>query len=254
MSAMAEHATTTRPVAIVTGASRGIGAATAQKLAADGYAVVVNYRAGASAAEEVVSRCPAGAALTVQADVTRPEDVARLFEEATRWADGRFPSALVNNAGVYGPRKLLDDLTLEEMRLVLDTNVVGPMLCSQAFVRGASTRNGGKGGAVVNVSSGSAYIGSATGIPYTVSKGAMTSLGVGLTAAVTAEGIRVNTVAPGFTRTDMVADLPFEKIEASIPMGRAGEPEEVADVISFLLSDKASFMSGAVLRVAGGRP
>ncbi len=242
-------------VAIVTGASRGIGAAVARLLGANGYDVCVNYRAGKEAAERVVSDIAekGGRAIAVAADVGQSGDVQRLFETVDK--ELGTVTALVNNAGIHGPRTRVDELKLEDLQRVLAVNVVGLITCSQQAVRRMSTRHGGSGGAIVNISSGSAYIGNpGSGVQYAVSKGAVNSFTIGLSQEVAGEGIRVNAVSPGLTRTDMPEAAALEEGKSIIPMGRVAEPEEIAEAVLWLLSDKASHVAGANIRVAGGRP
>lgn len=241
-------------IALVTGGSRGIGAATVKALARDGYDVAVNYNASGEAAERVAAEArDAGVrAITVQADVAREDRVVAMFETVDREL-GRL-DALVNNAGVNGRRARVDELTADEITALLNTNVLGPMLCSREAVRRMSTKYGGPGGAIVNVSSGSAYIGNpGRGVLYAVSKGGVNSLLAGLSQEVAGEGVRVNNVAPGMTLTDMVPNETPELV-SKIPMGRLGQPMEVADAIVWLLSDKAAYVAGANIRIAGGRP
>jgi len=242
-------------VAIVTGASRGIGSAAAKLLGANGYRVCVNYRAGREAAEGVVADIVSagGEALAVQADVADRDAVRRLFETVDERL-GRV-TALVNNAGIYGPRGRVESLELDALEEVLAVNVVGLVACSQEALRRMSTRHGGGGGAIVNISSGAAHIGSAgDGVQYALSKGAVNSFTIGLSQEVAGEGIRVNAVSPGLTRTDMPAPAVLEHGPSIIPMGRVGEAKEIAEAVLWLLSERASFVAGANIRVAGGRP
>ncbi|MGI9422827.1 MAG: SDR family NAD(P)-dependent oxidoreductase, partial [Hyphomicrobiaceae bacterium] len=221
-----------RKVAIVTGGSRGIGAATARFLVRDGWAVAINYIANTAAAEEVAAALggQGGETMLVQADTSSEADVTRMFEEvAARWSrlDG-----LVNNAGMVGPRGKLEALTLDAIERVLAVNVTGYMLCARAAVRRMSTSHGGNGGVIVNVSSGAAHRGGANdNILYAVSKGAVNSLTIGLSQEVAGEGIRVNTVAPGLTRTDMPSPDALATHGPTIPIGRVGEAEEIAQGI-----------------------
>jgi len=242
-------------IAIVTGASRGIGAATARLLGREGYAVCVNYREGEEGAQAVVRTIEAegGQAIAVQADVADPAAVARLFAEV----DARLGplTALVNNAGVHGPRCRFEALAREDLEQVLSVNVLGLMQCTQEAVRRMSPRFGGSGGAIVNVSSGSAYIGNAGhGVHYAVSKGAVNSFTIGLSQELAADGIRVNAVSPGLTRTDMPPAEVLDDPGSLVPVGRVAEPEEIAEAIAWLLSPKAGYVMGANIRVAGGRP
>jgi NAD(P)-dependent dehydrogenase (short-subunit alcohol dehydrogenase family) len=243
---------------LVTGGGRGIGAAVARLGAAAGYTVCVNYRSNAAAAETVVAEIgkAGGRALAVQADVAREAEVERLFAVV----DAELPplAALVNNAGITGRVGRLEDAPAQILRDVMELNVLGVMWCCQAAVRRMARRHGGTGGAIVNLSSGAATLGSAdTFVWYAASKGAVDSLTVGLALENARDGLRVNAVAPGLVRTELHADsgMPdrLETLPPQTPMGRAAEPEEIAEAVLWLLSDKASFTTGAVLRVAGGR-
>lgn len=244
----------TTPIAIVTGASRGIGAATARMLGDRGYDVCVNYRAGRDGAEAVAEavRAAGRRAIVVAGDVADAGDVERLF--ATVDAELGRVSALVNNAGVLGPRGRVDGLAIEDFDRVMAVNVRGLVLCSQAALQRMSTRHGGPGGAIVNVSSGSAYLGNpGNSVQYAVSKGAVNSFTIGLSQEVAGEGVRVNAVSPGLTRTDMPEAAAMDEAPEVIPMGRVAEPDEVAEAIVWLLSDAAGHVAGANIRVAGGR-
>jgi NAD(P)-dependent dehydrogenase (short-subunit alcohol dehydrogenase family) len=242
----------------VTGGGRGIGAAVARLGAARGYAVCVNYRSDAVAAEAVVAEIEraGGRALALPADVAREEEVERLFHAV----DAELPplTALVNNAGVTGRVARLEEATPETIRDVTDLNLLGSIWCCRAAVRRMARRYGGGGGAIVNISSGAATLGSpGEYVWYAASKGAIDSLTVGLARENAGEGIRVNAVAPGFVRTEIHAasGMPdrLEKVAPTMPIGRAAEPEEIAEAVLWLLSDAASYTTGAVLRVAGGR-
>ena len=243
---------------LITGGSRGIGAATAKLAAARGWRVCLSYERDGDAAEAVV-RAIAGAggqAVAVRADVRREADVAALFDAAEA-AFGPV-MGLVNNAGVTGRIGAFADATPQTIREVVEINVIGAMLAAREAVRRMSTARGGKGGAIVNISSGAATLGSpGEYVHYAASKGAVDTLTLGLAREVAREGIRVNAVAPGLVVTDIHAaggepDRP-ERIAPTIPMGRAGRPEEIAEPILFLLSPAASYITGAILRVAGGR-
>jgi NAD(P)-dependent dehydrogenase (short-subunit alcohol dehydrogenase family) len=246
-------------VLLVTGGTRGIGAATARLAARCGHAVAINYRAATDAAEALAAEigCNGGQAIAVQADVAREADVMRMFEEV----DAQFGrlSALVNNAGVNGgPPRPVADLEAFELERLVAVNVTGLMLCCREAVRRMSTARGGAGGAIVNVSSMAAVIGGRGGrSAYAGSKGAVDSFSVGLAKEVAAEGIRVNVLRPGMTRSDMTAEVHGDprrlaKVAATIAMGRTAEPEEMASAILWLLSEGASFISGARLDASGG--
>jgi NAD(P)-dependent dehydrogenase (short-subunit alcohol dehydrogenase family) len=243
-----------QPILLITGGSRGIGAATA-KLAGDhGFAVVVNYLRDAAAAAAVVEsvRASGRSAVAIQGDMTQEEDVVRLFTAI----DDKFGrlTHLVYNCGITGPPSRLDAVEAQSMRKVLDLNVFGALLCLRAAVPRLSTRHGGLGGSIVLVSSGAATLGSpGEYVWYAASKGAVDAMAIGLAREVAAEGIRVNAVAPGLIATEIHAPGRLERLTASVPLGRPGRAEEIAEAILFLLSDAASYITGTVLRVAGGR-
>ena len=242
-------------IALVTGGSRGIGAATCRLLARDGWDVAVNYTRDGAAADSVADavRAAGRRAMTVQADVGDEEQVLAMFA-AVQTELGPI-DGLVNSAGIIGPVGRVDALKPEDIDRVLKTNVVGCILTCREAVRRMSTQYGGKGGAIVNVSSGSAYIGNpGAQVLYAISKGAVNSLHIGLSQEVAGEGIRVNAVSPGMTATEMVTEEAAAANAGRIPMGRLGEPEEIAEAIVWLMSDKAAYTAGANIRVAGGRP
>ena len=244
----------TDKVTIVTGGSRGIGRATCLLAAKAGHAVCVNYASDSAAAESVVAEIEAagGKAIAVGADTSVEADVIRLFETVD--AELGTVTGLVNNAGIHGPRGPVKDLTADDIRRGLEVNVLGLFLCAQQAIKRMSTDNGGQGGAIVNISSGAAIIGSpGGGVLYAASKGAVNSFSTGLAQEVIKQGIRVNTLAPGLTETDMTRDT-LDRRAGATPMGRAGKPEEVAQGILFLLSDEASYIACANLRVSGGKP
>jgi NAD(P)-dependent dehydrogenase (short-subunit alcohol dehydrogenase family) len=243
---------------LVTGGSRGIGAACARLAAAAGYDVCVSYRSQAGAAARVVEACRAAGrrALAVQADVADEAQVVRLFAAL----DAEFGSlaCLVNNAGILAPAAPLVTFSAERIRRVLEVNVVGAMLCAREAVRRMSTRQGGSGGSIVNVSSAAAYLGSPNEfIDYAASKGAIDTLTLGLSKEAAADGIRVNAVRPGHIETDMhVASGRPDRarvLGAESPLGRAGRAEEVAEVVLWLASEAASYVTGSLVNCAGGR-
>ncbi len=243
---------------IITGASRGIGAATARLAAQRGYAVCVNFRNDAAAAHRVAQDIQArgGRATTVKADVAREADVLRLFD-AARDALGPV-TALVNNAGILERHMRLDEMEVGRLERVFATNVVGAFLCAREAVRRMSTRHGGSGGGIVNVSSVAATLGSPNEyVDYAASKGAMDTMTIGLAREVAQEGIRVNAVRPGVIYTDIHASggepERVERVKAFVPMKRGGQPEEVARAVLWLLSDDASYTTGTLLDVSGGR-
>jgi NAD(P)-dependent dehydrogenase (short-subunit alcohol dehydrogenase family) len=247
------------PVAVVTGGSRGIGAATALLLARRGWDVCLGYQRDADAAKAVVRGCEAAGvrAVAVAGDVASPDDVAALFAAA----DALGPvTALVNNAGIVAPAARVDELTLTPERIsrLLAVNVTGSFLCAGEAVRRMSTRHGGEGGAIVNVSSGAARLGSpGEYVDYAASKAAVDTLTIGLAREVGAEGVRVNAVRPGLIATDIHASggRPdrVEQMRSTVPMQRAGTADEVAAAIAWLCSDEASFTTGAIIDVTGGR-
>lgn len=242
-------------IALVTGGSRGIGAAACRLLARDGWDVAVNYARDGAAADKVADavRAAGRRGITVQADVGDEDQVVAMFETVER--DLGPIDGLVNSAGIVGPVGRVDALKPEDIDRVLKTNVVGCILTCREAVKRMSTKYGGRGGAIVNVSSGSAYIGNpGAQVLYAISKGAVNSLHVGLSQEVAGEGIRVNAVSPGMTATDMVTDEAASANIGRIPMGRLGEPEEIAEAIVWLMGDKAAYTAGANIRVAGGRP
>ncbi|WP_437716108.1 SDR family oxidoreductase [Sorangium sp. So ce448] len=245
-------------IMLITGGSRGIGGATARLAGSRGYAVAVSYLRDEGAAASVVDeiRAHGGVALAIAADVSREEDVVRLFQTVDR--DLGPIAALVNNAGVLDRQARLEDMTAARVERILSTNVVGSFLCAREAVRRMSTLRGGRGGAIVNVSSRASQLGSpGEYIDYAASKAAVDTLTIGLAKEVAAEGIRVNAVRPGIIATDIHASGGdpgrVERLQASLPLGRAGSPEEVAHAILWLASSESSYCTGSLLDVAGGR-
>jgi NAD(P)-dependent dehydrogenase (short-subunit alcohol dehydrogenase family) len=243
---------------IVTGGGRGIGAATAKLAARRGYPVALSYLGRDEAAARVVAEIDAagGRAIAVKGNVAHEEDVLHLFHEAeTRLGP---LAGLVNNAGIIGGSSRLADVNAATLREVMEVNVVGAFLCAREAVKRLSTARGGKGGAIVNITSMAAVIGGAGEyIHYAASKGAIETLTIGLAREVAREGIRVNAVSPGMIHTEIHAEagMPdrIERLAPNVPMGRGGAPEEVAEAVIWLLSDAASYVTGASLRVSGGR-
>ena len=247
-----------KKVLVVTGGSRGIGAATARLGGKRGYAVCVSYLRNHAAAEAVVAdiRGAGGEAAAIQADVSVEADVVRLFKECD---DALGPAtALVNNAGILEIRSRVEHIDGARLLRVLGTNVIGSFLCAREAVRRMSTRYGGEGGAIVNVSSAASRLGSPDEyVDYAASKGAIDTFTVGLAKEVATEGIRVNAVRPGPIYTEMHASggepQRVERVKSAVPMQRGGEADEVARAILWLLSEEASYSTGAILDVSGGR-
>ena len=245
-------------IALVSGASRGIGRATALLLAQEGYAVAVNYHRQRDAADEVVTAIQAlgGKAFVVQADISDESQVEAMF---ARIDEEELPlTALVNNAGILFQQSRVEALSAARINQVLATNVTGYFLCCREAVKRMSTQHGGQGGAIVNVSSAAARLGSpGEYVDYAASKGAVDTLTTGLSLEVAASGIRVNGVRPGFIYTEMHASGGepgrVDRVSSAIPMQRGGQPEEVAQAIAWLLSDKASYVTGSFIDLAGGK-
>ena len=270
----------------ITGASRGIGAATARHVAGQGHDVAIGFRVAASAAERVATECRefGGRALIVPGDVSSEADVMTMFETVD--AELAPMTGFVNNAGVLEPQGRLESFTYERLRRVVDVNVIGAILCAGEAVRRMSTDHGGAGGSIVNVSSAAARLGSpneyidyaatkgaidtmtswarpmvmvsmAPFIDYAATKGAIDTMTIGLAQEVGREGIRVNAVRPGLIRTDIHASggepERVDRLGPNVPLGRGGGPDEVGAVIAWLLSEEASYVSGALIDVSGGR-
>jgi NAD(P)-dependent dehydrogenase (short-subunit alcohol dehydrogenase family) len=241
-------------VLIVTGGSRGIGAATAKLAAERGWSVMTTYLERREPAEAVVQAIVAagGKAATMQADTSRPEDVRKLFDETQR----RFGpvTGLVNNAGMNGGPSNLIDTPVEELRRLIDINVFGCILCAREAVTRMAKSRGGQGGAIVNLGSVAARLGSAgERVHYSASKGAILSFTQGLGREAIKEGVRVNCVSPGITETEMNPATRIARLLPVVPIGRVAQPIEIAQVILFLLSDEASYVTGTEVTVSGGR-
>ncbi|WP_454675200.1 SDR family oxidoreductase [Achromobacter pestifer] len=244
-------------VMLVTGGSRGIGAAVAKLAARRGYAVGVNYHARPDAADAVVAEIhqAGGKAVAIQADVSQEDQVLRMF----RTLDERLGriDALVNNAGILETQMRVDQMDASRLLRVLSTNVIGPFLCAREAVRRMSPRHGGQGGAIVNVSSAAARLGSPNEyVDYAASKGALDTMTIGLSKEVAPEGIRVNGVRPGTIYTDMHASGGepgrVDRLKGVIPLRRGGSVEEVAGAVMWLFSDEAGYTSGSFIDVSGG--
>src|SRR5258708_11709936 len=243
---------------IVTGASRGIGAAIARLAAERGFSVAINFSTGKTEAEAVAQQIVSagGRARAIQADVSREEDVTRLFATAKRELGAI--TALVNNAAITGGFSRVDQVTAKALTQVMAVNVTGAFLCAREAVRRMSTRHGGAGGAIVNISSRAAQTGSAgEWVHYAASKGAIDSFPIGLAREIATEGVRVNAVAPGLIETGLHAanGAPdrLDRLAGTIPMQRPGTALEVAEAVLWLLSPAASYTTGAILEVGGGR-
>jgi NAD(P)-dependent dehydrogenase (short-subunit alcohol dehydrogenase family) len=243
---------------LITGGGRGIGAACALLAAGRGYRVCVNYHTDAGAASRIVGAIEAagGTAYALQADVSEEGEVVRMFGEL----DERFGrlDALVNNAGILARQMRVEQMDAARINRILATNVTGSFLCAREAVRRMSKRHGGRGGAIVNISSRAAVLGSANEyVDYAASKAALDALTIGLSREVANEGIRVNGVRPGLIDTDMHASGGepgrILRLQSSVPMGRGGEPDEVAKAVLWLLSDEASYATGSFIDVSGGR-
>ena len=243
---------------IVTGASRGIGAAIARLAGQRGYAVAVNYCRGEAEAKKVVGDIvnAGGRALAIRADISREEDILTLFQGAERELGPI--KALVNNAGITGGFARVENVTAAAIDKAFAVNVTGAMLCAREAVRRMSTRRAGSGGAIVNISSIAVRTGAAgEWVHYAASKGAIDSFTLGLAREVATEGIRVNAVAPGLVETEIHAANGepgrLRRLMPTIPMNRAGQPEEVAEAVLWLLSPAASYVTGSILEIGGGR-
>jgi NAD(P)-dependent dehydrogenase (short-subunit alcohol dehydrogenase family) len=242
-----------RPVLLVAGGSRGIGAATCKMAAARGYDVAVNYNSNANAAASVVEavKKAGGKSVAIQGDMAREDEIERVFKEAE--ALGPL-THLVHSSGITGKSSRLDGVTAQTVHEVVDVNTFGALMFLRAGVRRMSTKNGGKGGSIVLLSSMAATIGGTGEYTwYAAAKGAVNTMAVGVAREVAKEGVRINAVSPGLIDTDIHEPGRVERLLPNLPMGRPGTADEVAEAILFLLSDAASYITGAVLNVSGGR-
>lgn len=245
-------------VLLITGGSRGIGAATALLAASQGYRICINYLSDFTSAEKVCSqvRAMGAQAITVQADVSNEDEIIRLFARVD--AELGRVTHLVNNAGTLSSTCRVEDMSEFRLLKMMMTNVVGPMLCTKHALLRMLPAHGGNGGSIVNVSSAASRLGASNEyVDYAASKGAIDSFTIGLSREVAPEGVRVNAVRPGFIFTDFHAlsgdAQRVSKLEGALPMGRGGKAEEVAEAILWLLSDKASYATGTFIDLAGGR-
>lgn len=245
-------------ITLITGGSRGIGRATALQLAAEGHQICIGYQSNHAAARDVIAqiRSGGGTAIAVQVDIAQEDQVVALFQQIDRELGPL--TGLVNNAAMMKTQATIEQLTAQRINALLATNVTGSFLCAREAVKRMALRHGGKGGAIVNVSSAASRLGSPHEyVDYAASKGAIDTLTTGLAVEVAAQGIRVNAVRPGFIYTEMHADGGeagrVDRVKTSLPMQRGGQPEEVAQAIAWLLSEKASYVTGSFLDLAGGK-
>ena len=244
----------TKPVLLVAGGSRGIGAATCRLAAARGYDVAVNYNSNSNAAASVVDAVKkAGSrAVALQGDMGKETDIKRVFDETTSKLGPI--DAFVHSSGIIGPMSRLDEASTDTLREALAVNTLGALICLRECVQRMSTKHGGKGGAIVLLSSMAASLGGANEcVWYAASKGAIDSLTIGLARAVAKENVRINAVSPGMIDTDIQPPGRLERVLPMLPTGRAGTADEVAEAVLYLLSDAASYITGANLRVSAGR-
>jgi len=242
-------------VVLITGGSRGIGAATSIKLIEEGYQVCINYRKNKIAAERLINKITqrGGKAISIQADISIEKEVIKMFSEI----DDKFGriTGLVNNAGIIGGASNLAEMSYERIKRIFEVNVIGTMLCSKESIKRMSTKYGGKGGNIINISSGASKLGSPnTYVDYASTKGAIDTFTIGLAKELAEENIRVNAIRPGFIETEIhqIANR-LQEVVKSIPMKRIGKPEEIAETIAWLLSNKSSYTTGAIIDISGGK-
>ncbi|MDI3471526.1 MAG: Oxidoreductase, short-chain dehydrogenase/reductase family [Pseudolabrys sp.] len=242
-----------RPVLLVAGGSRGIGAAVARLAGKSGYDVAVNYKSNAAAAQEVVAAVNAsgGQALAIQGDLAREDDIERTFNAAEKLGP---LTHFVHSSGITGKASRLDSVSAQTVREVLDVNTYGAILCLRAALQRMSTRNGGAGGSIVMITSMAASIGGAGEYTwYAAAKAAVNTLVLGTAREVAKENVRINGVSPGLIDTEIHEPGRLERVAPSVPVGRAGKADEVADAVLYLLSDAASYVTGSILNVSGAR-
>lgn len=242
-----------RPVLLVAGGSRGIGAAVSKLAGSRGYDVAVNYKGNEKAAQEVVAAVNAsgGQALAIQGDMAKSAEIERVFERAATLGP---LTHFVHSSGITGDPSRLDGVSEQTVRDVLDVNTFGAIWSLREAIKRMSTRNGGKGGSVVMISSMAATLGGTGEYSwYAAAKAAVNTLVVGVAREVAREGVRINALSPGLIATDIHVPGRLDRVAPTVPVGRAGQPEEVAETVLYLLSDAASYMTGAVVNVSGGR-
>ena len=242
-------------IVLITGGNRGIGKATSIELAKEGYFVCINYKSNYKSATSVVNQIieNGGKAVSIQADISRENDVKNLFQQIDK-IDGKLVG-LINNAGILGDKSVLSEMPIERIKNVFETNVIGSFMCSKEAIKRMSVKKNGLGGGIINISSGASKTGSPNEyVDYASSKGAIDTLTIGLAKELAEENIRVNAIRPGFIETEM-HKIPnrLESVKSIIPMKRVGQPEEIADAVIWLLSEKSSYTSGAILDISGGK-
>ncbi len=244
-----------RKIVLVTGGNKGIGKAISIQLANKGYFVCVNYNSDKNSASEVINEINAngGESIEIQADISNEKDIIKLFKKIDT-IDGNL-IGLINNAGILGEQSSLTEMSNNRILMTFKTNIIGPLLCSKEAIKRMSTKHNGQGGGIINISSGASKTGSPNEyIDYASTKGAIDTFTIGLAKELATENIRVNAIRPGFIDTD-IHKIPnrLESIKEKIPMKRIGKPNEIADAVSWLLSDNSSYTSGAIIDISGGK-